>query len=288
MPREQGGQWLFDQVEELRQAAIAMRASGRDDYSADVLAAVALLEVQKATDVARAFAMYFHLINVAEELQRLRRLREHAIDSYRKRRGVVGGDHSRPREGGASHRDLQDVLNRLLINPVLTAHPSEVRRRSIISHLIKIRGDLSTLHGAGLAPWEEQAANDALLREITALWQTDDVRPLPPTPLNEVQHGLYYLARAIFSVVPALHRDLEHALAQSYPDATPPGTGFLPLQFGSWIGGDRDGNPSVTAAVTDETFGHRGARCLSSTTWIWVVCWKHSANQHTECTSRLS
>ena len=250
--REQGGPQLFDAVEEFRHASIAMRQESRQAFSADLLAPVARLDVETAINVVRAFGTYFHLINVAEELQRLRRLRQRAAIEYPKpRTGSVPEIIARLRRKGVAPRALRDTLDRLLINPVITAHPSEVRRRSVITHLIRICEHLAALHRGSLAPWEEESLREALLREITALWQTDEARPLPPSPLQEVANGLYYLTRTIYRVIPELYRDVERAITQYFPEVDPRVGPFL--RFGSWIGGDRDGNPGVTSDVTLST-----------------------------------
>ena len=229
--REQGGPGLFDLVEGVRHAAIAMRQEPSGAFAPDLLEIVAGLEIEPAINVVRAFATYFHLINVAEELQRLRRLRQRAEAEYPAApRGSVEEIIARMRTNGTSPTDLATILSRLLINPVITAHPSEVRRRSVVTHLIRIREHLAAVRQGRTAPWEEQSIGDALLREITALWQTDEARPLPPTPLQEVANGLFYLTRTIYREIPGLYRELERAVSEHYPEVSAPTESVPPFR----------------------------------------------------------
>lgn len=248
--REQGGPELFDAVEGLRRRAVRLRGPAHRGGRRSLAAAARRLHPSVGIDVVRAFGTYFLLINLAEEAERIRRLRAHETGEAGPRSdslaGVVAGLAAR----GASRASVAQALAQLRIQPVLTAHPSEVRRRSVITHLIRVRGRLGQVHASGLTPAEREQARDGLLRDITALWQTDEVRPVPPTPLQEVAHGLRYLSGSIMDVVPRLRRELDDALAQYFPGLrVPPGA----LRAGSWMGGDRDGNPLVTHDVTRTT-----------------------------------
>jgi phosphoenolpyruvate carboxylase len=247
--REQGGTHLLSAVEEIRHAAIAMRHQQPRAFGAELLGTVARMNVERAINVVRAFATYFHLINVAEELQRLRRLRQRAEQEYPEpRTGSIADVIARLGTKSIAASELRALLDGLLVNPVITAHPSEVRRRSVITHLIRIREHMAALRDWRLAPWEEQSTREALLREVTALWQTDEARPLPPTPLQEVANGLFYLTRTMYSVIPELYREVDRAVFDTFPELGAEIGAFL--QVGSWIGGDRDGNPAVTSDVT--------------------------------------
>src|SRR4030095_7208293 len=160
--REQGGTELFDTVETIRQAAIAMRATTSSRFSPELIQSVTRLDVPSVTNVIRAFGTYFHLINAAEELQRLRRLRQRAEEaSPQPAPGSIADPVRRIRGDQAAAARLTGLLGHLLVNPVFTAHPSEVRRRSVITHLIAIREQLSRLHGVGLDPWEAGSRRDA-------------------------------------------------------------------------------------------------------------------------------
>lgn len=249
--REQGGEELFMAVEQLRHRAIAARRARTGGQQNALISQVGRLSLAAATQTVRAFGTYFLLINLAEEAERLRRLRaREAADYPRPRPDSIQGSVQALSEEGVPAEAVAAALRQLHVQPVLTAHPSEVRRRSIITHLLRVRSRLETLSGPWASPSERAAAQNALLRDITALWQTDEVRPSPPTPLQEVAHGLRYLTGSIVDVVPRLQRELNQALADGYPGLAP-GRAFL--RFGSWMGGDRDGNPFVTHEVTRAT-----------------------------------
>ena len=144
----------------------------------------------------------------------------------------------------------------LRVELVLTAHPTEAKRRTVLSKLQRIAATLSDLHRDDLVPPERAAAEPALRAEITALWLTDRARTARPAVTDEVRTGLYFVEHMFWDVLPRIHAELEAALAEHYPGLTVPRRW---LALGSWIGGDRDGNPYVTAAVTAETLRlHRG------------------------------
>jgi phosphoenolpyruvate carboxylase len=247
--REQGGPELLDAVEGLRREAIAARKVAPSRLES-LGRRVGSLDAAMATETVRAFGVYFLLINLAEEAERLRRLRAHEAAVFPLPRNesigaVVGSLASR----GIPAASVAETVERLDIRPVLTAHPSEVRRRSVLNHLLRIRSALERLSGAA-STMDRGSAAESLLRDVTALWQTDEVRSTAPTPLQEVGHGLRYLTGSIMDATPRLEKELGDALAASYPGVTPK----IPfLRFGSWMGGDRDGNPFVTHEVTRAT-----------------------------------
>jgi phosphoenolpyruvate carboxylase len=151
---------------------------------------------------------------------------------------------------------MQRIVNRLQIEPVFTAHPTEAKRRTLISKLRHIDECLHTLDASNLLPAEEARLRQELLAEITILWLTAQSRVAKPLVTDEVKTGLHYFETTIWDVVPTVYRQMDEALAEFYPGVVAPPR-FL--TFGSWIGGDRDGNPHVTAFVTAETFRlHRG------------------------------
>ncbi len=247
--REQGGPELYGLVEEIRQAAIAARRDGSDRERGALAGHLAGLESESALQVIRAFATYFHLINIAEETERLRRLRERETrDQPSERVGSIADAIRRLAKDRVDAAQLARLVRKLHVQLVFTAHPSEVRRRSIITHLVRTRVQLTRLRTTSLSPSEQGAGTAALLREITALWQTDEARAQAQTPMEEVANGLFYLSGTVYDIVPELYRDLQQALGAYYPGN--PFTVGTFLRFGSWIGGDRDGNPSITHAIT--------------------------------------
>ena len=290
--REQAGDKLFERVEALRKIAIARReAEGAEDgvrAGAEMEEALALTRDVAADPVqayrlARAFASYFELINLAETNHRKRRRRAALLAEGDKvqpgtvQRGSLRGTLRRLREGGSTREEVLALLARVRIFPVFTAHPTEVARRSVMFKRRRISDLLEQLDAVAVPPSELGALQDALLAEITALWQTDDVRSARPTVRDEVRMALDYYESAIFATVPVLYAEIAAALQAEFPlDAETPRTAIptpltaLPVvvQFGSWIGGDRDGNPFVTAAVTQDAlqasrellYGHYLAR----------------------------
>ena len=145
---------------------------------------------------------------------------------------------------------MSAVLDRALVLPVFTAHPSEARRRTILEKLDSIASQLDRLEYCQLLPGEQSEAMAAITAEIEAFWFTDIVRSDRPTVLDEIRHGLGLVSETLFEIVPRVYRTLQESFARSFPGEARPVPPLL--RFGSWIGGDRDGNPHVTAEVTRE------------------------------------
>jgi phosphoenolpyruvate carboxylase len=263
--REQAGDELFDAVEELRQTAIARReADGRGDFAAgqqfleqaEALTHKVAADAQTAFFLARAFAFYFELINLAETNHRKRRRRSALLDAATApQRGSLRGTLRRMRTAGVSRAEALELLERICVTPVFTAHPTEVARRSVMFKRRSISDLLERLDTIPLPAAEMDSLEAALLAEITALWQTDDVRHARPTVRDEVQMALDYYEVSLFQTIPVLYAEIASALDAEYGGAEPTQLATLPMvvRFGSWIGGDRDGNPFVTAETTAES-----------------------------------
>ncbi|QAY71737.1 phosphoenolpyruvate carboxylase [Xylanimonas protaetiae] len=248
--KEAGGQDLLDDVEHLRELTI--RAFGDD---ADALAAAAAhvesLSLDRADHVARAFTCYFHLANLAEEYHRVRvlRARDHELEA-----SVIEETIPRAFNQLASEVGRDEALRRLQeleFRPVLTAHPTEARRRAV-SRAIRRIGDLlaerDTLHPAGTALAE---LDRHLLAEIDVLWRTQPLRPAKPTVIDEVKSAVGVFDQTLFQTFPEVYRRLDDwLLGDEAGRHTPVVRPFVRL--GTWIGGDRDGNPNVTSSVTRE------------------------------------
>ncbi|HEY4009347.1 MAG TPA: phosphoenolpyruvate carboxylase, partial [Acidobacteriaceae bacterium] len=271
--REQAGDELFEKVESLRRASIARREA---ELAGDLEAAAARLEEARALtraaaedpctahQLARAFAFYFELINLAETNHRKRRRRAAMLGDgqpEKVQRGSLRGTLRRLREAGYNRDSAVDLLARICIIPVFTAHPTEVARRSVMFKRRRISELLEQIDRLGTAPSELASLERDLLAEITALWQTDDVRDARPTVRDEIRMGLDYYEASIFSTIPVLYAEIAAALDAEFPpeaaSETPTPLSTLPtlVRFGSWIGGDRDGNPFVTASTTAESLG---------------------------------
>jgi phosphoenolpyruvate carboxylase len=258
--REQAGEELYAQVEALRQGTIRRRdaeAHGRDEeaagQAASALALVHSLPVERAILLTRAFAFYFELINLAETNHRKRRRIALRLSGQAGRqRGSLAGTLSAMRRVGIGADEALDWLRRVLIVPVFTAHPTEVARRSVMFKRRRIGDFLATLDRIPVPEQDMARLEQLVLAEITSLWQTDEVRSRRPTVYDEIKMGLDYYDVSIFETLPSLYREISEALRSSY--GLEIDTLSLPqvLCFGSWIGGDRDGNPFVTPQVTRE------------------------------------
>src|SRR5690606_12227013 len=203
--------------------------------------------------VIRAFSIYFHLVNIAEQIHRIRRKRDYertAGESVQP--GSIESAVQELRAKDISPDGVRDILHGMSLELVMTAHPTEATRRAILDIHKRIGDDLMKLEDPSLTYRERQLLREKLLSEVMILWQTDELRDRKPTVLDEVRNGLYYFDETLFDVLPEVYAVLERCLEKYYPgeDWHVP----LFLRFGSWIGGDRDGNPSVTASVTWETF----------------------------------
>ena len=265
--REQAGLPLYQAVEDLRRTAIARReadATALDDPdSSDAQAALAgqhmqhaLKRVQALTNptayqLARAFAFFFELINLAETNHRKRRRLAHQLDpAAGPQRGSLRGALRQMRLAGISAEDALALLARITVMPVFTAHPTEVARRSVMSKRRRISTLLEQLDRIPVPEAELEALEQEVIAEITALWQTDDVRMARPAVRDEVRMALDYFESSIFATLPVLYSEVAAALSSEYGIETD--LADLPrlIAFGSWIGGDRDGNPFVTPRVT--------------------------------------
>ena len=248
---EQEGKALFDLVEEVRGLAKAHRA-GDEAAGERLLQRVHGLPLGESRGVLKAFASYFKLVNLAEERERVRVLRRREREA-----GSSGGPVTETieaavrelRDSGVSKDELQALLGRLLIQPVFTAHPTEAKRRTMLTKLARIAELLRAFDVEARTPEEERALQEGLREELVSLWQTEETRAYRPDAMDEVRNGLYYFETTLYDLAPEVAASLERAVARHYPGTQVPGR-FL--RFASWIGGDRDGNPSISVATTEQ------------------------------------
>jgi phosphoenolpyruvate carboxylase len=247
---EQAGEELFELVERTRRRAIAIRRGEDVQAEPRLVEELAALDLEHAEGLIRAFGLYFQLVNLAEERHRTRALRQRRRSS---RRGTIEDDIaaaiSTLRRTGHGE-NLDELIDRLSIQPVLTAHPTEARRRTLLLALQRCRRLLEPLDDPRLTPREDAELRRRLREEITLLWRTTELRSTLPSPLDEVRTALVFFDETLYRLVPRLYRALDIALDQ--------GTGTRPprvrpfVHWGSWIGADRDGNPFVTAEITEQ------------------------------------
>ncbi|MCA9980536.1 MAG: phosphoenolpyruvate carboxylase, partial [Anaerolineales bacterium] len=255
--RRQAGVSTFDLVERMRALAKARRQDGDRATNDFIIELINDVTIKQMEAVARAFTIYFQLVNLAEERHRARVIRQRAQDAYpRPLTESIADAIFTLWRGGMDDMEMAALLERLHVEPVFTAHPTEAKRRTILSKLRRIADKMMVLEKTSLMPVERQLYEQYLEGEITNLWSTSQTRPEKPSVFDEVKTGLYFFENSIWEIVPQVYRALAIALAEYYPRLTVPEK-FL--TFGSWIGGDRDGNPNVTALVTAETLRlHRG------------------------------
>ncbi|MSP14329.1 MAG: phosphoenolpyruvate carboxylase [Chloroflexi bacterium] len=244
----QEGPQIFELEESIRALTKAVR-SGQEASETELLSLTAGLDSTSAFPILKAFTKYFQLVNLAEEHHRLRILRSREKQEYpRPRRESILEVVGWLRDRGLSGAEVQKLLQGLAIRLVFTAHPTEAKRRTVLRKLRQIGSILYNLELQDLLPRERQNQREAIRELVLALWQTDETHPRRPTVLEEVINGLYYFEYSLFRILPQLYAEIEQALHEVYPAEQFTVPSFL--TFGSWIGGDRDGNPYVTAETT--------------------------------------
>lgn len=255
---KQAGEPVFKTVERLRRLLIQSRAhSSRDQSSSaemqEARGIVEVLSVEEAYRVTKAFAIYFELANLAETNHRKRRRRAGKLNpGHPPLPGSFRGTLLRMRDSGMSADEALAALRQLKVEPVFTAHPTEVARRTVLMKRRRIARQLELLDRLPLPASEAQAMEDAITAQITALWQTDEVRVQKPQVTDEIRMGLDHYQMSIFESLPRLYMEIRESFRDVYgldmcADQVP-----QVLYFGSWIGGDRDGNPFVTVDSTRE------------------------------------
>lgn len=245
--RERGGAELLALVEEVRALSKKGRANetGQFERLADLLRT---LPVPSAVTVARAFSHFLTLANIAEQHHRIRRRREYQRPGARPQPGSLDEVLPRLLGSGISGDALHEQVSRLQIELVLTAHPTAITRRTLTHKHLRIAAALGARDRPDLTVYERADADEELRREITAAWDTDEIRPERPRPLDEVIGGLLIFEQTLWDGVPRFLRMLDRRLAELTGRGLP--IDAAPVRFGSWLGGDRDGNPSITPEVT--------------------------------------
>jgi phosphoenolpyruvate carboxylase len=247
-----GGIELLDKVEKIRLMCKTLRNHFDEAVYTELKQEISNLSSPMRKQVIRAFSMYFHIINIAEQNHRIRRRRQYQLEDDT----IVQPDSIESailslKENNINENMIQDVLNKLSLELVITAHPTEAAKRSILEIQQRIAAVLKKLDHPLLTKKERIKLEESLFNEVTILWQTDELRHNKPTVLDEVRNGLYYFDQTLFEVLPEIHREVEDSLEKNFSSKEWEVPNFL--KFGSWIGGDRDGNPNVTPEVTWET-----------------------------------
>ena len=251
------GKEVYAVVEKLRKGFINLQENHNEKQHDQLIRYIEKLDPETLKNVIRSFSKYFALVNVAEEAyQHIHR--ESLIISGKSGSALWEGSFDHTLKDCKSHgitiNELQKLYNTLQFIPVFTAHPTEAMRRSKMEATRRIFATILELHNYRGQSIRKEELIKKLEAQILILWKTDEVRMKKPTVEDEVRNGLYYFNTSLFKAVPQMYRDLENATKRIYCDSLSVGSIKVPsfLRFGSWIGGDRDGNPFVTPDVTQK------------------------------------
>ena len=251
--RVHSGKKTYDAVEKLRKGYIKLQATNANPVRNDLIKFVRGLDTQTLEQVTRAFSMYFGLVNLAEELIALQ-WRERKLEQGGKLwLGSFQETFEEFKQNKLSARQAQTLLDGIMYTPVFTAHPTEARRRTIMELLRQIFETSAQLNQPGVSKNAANALIKRLESEILILWQTDELRNTRPTVKDEIKNGLYYFRASLFDAVPIAYKYCERAVSNLYgsnADGSPKVVVPSFIRFGSWIGGDRDGNPFVKPETT--------------------------------------
>ena len=242
------GAAVLEAVEHARLTTRQLREEYDPELEKRFLQWIAGLDLPTTTQVIRAFALYFQLVNLAEEVHRIRRKRFYEnMPDHAPQKGSLEEIALKLSARGLTPPEIQKCFNRLSIELVLTAHPTEAQRQTILTKLLRIALLLVEHEQSRFTPPEEKEFKEKIRAEIDTLWQTEEIRRRRVSPLDEAENGLFYLDRVLFDRVPLALEKLEERLGQFYgPKIRVPQA----LSIGSWMGGDRDANPYVTHAIT--------------------------------------
>ncbi|CAA9419629.1 MAG: Phosphoenolpyruvate carboxylase, partial [uncultured Rubrobacteraceae bacterium] len=241
---EQEGKGLFGAEEEIRLLCKRLRFDYDPDLDERLRGRVERMSAEELGRIVRAFSVYFQLVNIAERYHRIRRRRQYeSAPEASPQRASLRSALARFKREGTSSEELKRVLEGLNLSLVLTAHPTETQRRSIRLKHLRIGEILGSLEVENLTPREHNKAEERLAEEITVLWQTDELRVERPEVEDEIRRTLLFFEKPLISSTLDVYRDLEDELANQFPDESL-ALGRV-LEFGSWVGGDQDGNPFV-------------------------------------------
>ena len=248
----QSGRDLLDRVEQVRAAARSLRRD--QDSSADLAGMLDGIDVDEAIGLVRAFTVYFHLANTAEQVHRVDDLRDAEAHDHRCAETVA-----KLVDQGLGVSEIVACVAGAELRPVFTAHPTEASRRSILDKLAEISVLIEQRGEQSIAPYEQRRVDRRVDELIDAIWQTDELRREQPNPVDEARSILYFLTEIAEHGVPELLDDID-AVVRSVGGSLDPD--LVPIRFGSWVGGDRDGNPNVTPATTVEVLAFQRVRAL--------------------------
>jgi len=246
--RELHGDATFELVERARQTAIRFRRNREPSAKRELETLLSDLSYREIIEVARAFTLFSQLANIAEDLHHNRRRRAHRMAGSPPQQGSMAAALQRIVDAGLTARDFERCLEKAIVTPVLTAHPTEVQRHAVLHRQRELARLLLDRDRLPLTPEERAANEDEIRRNVLCLWQTRVLRGVRLTVQDEIENGLAYYEYTFLRELPRLYAEIEDQLVAVWSESAPK----LPpmLRMGSWIGGDRDGNPYVTHEVT--------------------------------------
>ncbi len=250
--REQEGEKIFQKIEEIRNMAKKIRENpaSSERLIEKLMKLMRALNPDETCQIARAFTIYFQLVNIAEEMQRVRRLRFYEMEESRLQEMSIRKLFRDLRSRGIRDNEVLDFLSKMEVELVLTAHPTEAKRRTILDHLLRIAQALASLDRQDLTVPERISAVNRIKEILEILWQTDEIRRRKRDVSDEVEQTLFYFQRTILELVPEVHHKIRSEFEKNYGRSV----WLSPfIRFGSWVGADRDGNPNVTCEVTRQT-----------------------------------
>jgi phosphoenolpyruvate carboxylase len=242
---EQEGKAWLKRISQIRESAVLVRLKRVPDKENDLFKTLDRLDLDEANNVLRYFSILLQLINIAEDNHRIRRMRHYAsLAEPHPNKGSLEELILDLKKAGVSENRIREGLSKISVELVFTAHPTEARRRIVMSKHDALSQHLRTLEERNCTPEEEREIYREMVQEVTALYQTEESRSVRPTVVEEVLHALYYLEGTIYQGLPRTLIDLGEDISRIYGTEidVPP-----MLRFKTWIGGDRDGNPFVTA-----------------------------------------
>jgi phosphoenolpyruvate carboxylase len=259
--REQEGAAVFEIVERIRQSSIRFHRDNEIGARRELEAILDSLTADQTLAIVRSFSYFSHLANIAEDQHHIRRNRAHVMAGSAPRVGTMANALRRAREAGIDAKSLRAFFDRALVSPVLTAHPTEVRRKSTLTRELEIAEIIDDRQRMQGNAQELEDSEERLRRAVLTLWRTNMLRQTKLKVLDEVANGLSYYDYTFFRELPRIYGALEDELASQTPPVRDKGLASF-LKVGSWIGGDRDGNPFVTAEVLRETMRLQSASAL--------------------------
>ncbi len=260
--RNRHGEDLFSLVEEVR-AAAKKAQQGDTSQTRLLIDMLSALSPERLLHLARAFSLFLNLANIAEQHHQIRQRKKLAAQRFavpdpvlesaagNRPHGFLEAEFRQLSAAGVKPEILHDHVCRLNIELILTAHPTEILRRSVSSKFLRIASLLERHDRTGLSGMERHEIIQALRRAIAEVWETDEIRRIRPTPIDEAKSGLVWVEHSLWVVIPKIYRELDQALHRVTGQGLP--LGVAPVRFGSWMGGDRDGNPNTTESVTART-----------------------------------